>query len=88
MRSLEVHELKEHLSEILDRVQEKEETVEITNDGKVVAFLIPVLKPHPSFERPEGDIWTDMDRLAAEIAARWQGCTSAVDAVRDVRRDL
>jgi prevent-host-death family protein len=88
MRAVEVHELKEHISEILHEVQEKREIVEVTNQGEVVALLIPVLKPQPPFERPEGDIWADMDRLTAEIDARWQGSTNAVDAVRDVRREL
>jgi prevent-host-death family protein len=88
MRTIQVHELKEHLSEILHQVQEKGETVEITIDGEAVAFLIPVLKPPPSFERPEADIWADMDRLTTEISARWPKDVSAVDAVRDVRREL
>ena len=88
MKTIEVHELKEHLSEILDWVQEQEEAVEITIHGEGVALIIPVLKPPPSFERPEGDIWADMDRLAVEISARWKGSLSAVEAVREVRREL
>ena len=38
-------------------------------------------------ENPTGAIWTDMDRLAAEIGAHWPANVAATEAVRDVRRD-
>ena len=88
MKIVQVHELKERISEILDELQEKGETIEITNHGEVVALLVPMVKHQPPFERPEEDIWANMDRLATEISARWQGSTGAVDAVREVRREL
>ncbi len=33
-------------------------------------------------------LWADMDRLAGEITAPWTGSPSAVDAVREGRREL
>lgn len=88
MKTFAVCELEAHMSEILRVVEETGEAVELTRDGKVIAHLIPAHKPQLPFGRPEGDIWADMDRLAAEIDARWQGSTDAVDAVHDVRREL
>jgi len=88
MKTVEVRELEAHISEILRMVQETGEVIELTRDAEVLAHLIPAHKPQLPFERPEGDIWANMDRLAVELSARWQGSTNAVDAVRDVRRDL
>ena len=88
MKTLGVRELKERISEMLHLVQEKGEIIEVTNRGEVVAFLVPAHKPHQRAEQPSGAIWTDFDRLAAEIGVRWLEDVSAVDAVRDVRREL
>ena len=88
MKTFAVCELEAHMSEILRMVQETGEAIELTRDGEVIAHLIPARKPQLPFGPPEGDIWADMDRLAAEISARWPKNVSAVDAVRDVRREL
>ncbi len=34
------------------------------------------------------DVWANLDRLSAEITALWPKDVSAVDAIRDVRREL
>ncbi len=88
MKTVGIRELKEHTSEILRELQQNRETVEVTNRGEVVALLIPVNKQKHSLEPPDRAIWADMDRLTAEISARWPKDVSAVDAVRDVRREL
>ncbi len=88
MRTLGVRELKERISEMLHLVQEKGEIIEVTNRGEVVALLVPAHKPQQPVEQPSGAIWTDFDRIAAEIGVRWPKDVSAVDAVRDVRREL
>ena len=88
MKTVGIRELKEHTSEILRELQQNKETVEVTNRGEVVALLIAVNKPGYTLEPPDRAIWTDMDRLTAEISARWHKDVSAVDAVRDVRREL
>ena len=88
MKTVGIRERKEHTSEILRELQQNKETVEVTNRGEVVALLIAVNKPKHSLEPPDRAIWTDMDRLTAEISARWPKDVSAVDAVRDVRREL
>ena len=88
MKRLGVRELKERISEMLHLVQEKGEIIEVTNRGEVIALLVPAHKPQQPTEQPGGAIWTNFDRLAAEIGVRWPEGVSAVDAVRDVRREL
>ncbi len=88
MKTVGIRELKEHTSEILRELQQNKETVEVTNRGEVVALLIPVNKPGHTLEPPDRALWTDMDRLTAEISARWPKDVSAVDAILDVRREL
>ena len=88
MKTLGVRELKERISEMLHLVQEKGEIIEVTNRGEVVALLVPAHKPQQPAEQPSGAIWTDFDRLAAEIDVRWPKDVSSVDAVHDVRREL
>ena len=87
MGSVGVRELKEQTSRILRRVREGRETIDVTYRGKVVARLVPV----EQIGTDTGDFahfWANMDRLAAEIGARWPEGLSAADAVSEQRRDL
>ncbi len=88
MKTIGVRELEEHISEILHQVQETGEIVDVTNDGEIIAHLVPVSTAQLPAEVLGGAVWTDLDRLRAEIAAHWKGSTNAVDALRDVRREL
>ncbi len=88
MKTLDVGELIEHIDEVLRMVEKEGETIEITNHGEVIAHLVPVRMPESTTESAKRDVWTDLDRLAAEIGDHWPADISAVDAVRDVRRDL
>jgi len=88
MKTLGVRELKERISEILRLVEEEGETVEVTKRGEVIARLVPARKSQQPIEQNDDAVWTDLERLAAEISAHWPSNVSAVDAVRDVRRDL
>lgn len=82
-----VRELKARTSEVLRRVREQGETIDITYRGEVVAQLIPV-QPTQPVERGAGAVWTNLDRLAAEIGRHWPPDVSAADAVSEVRRKL
>ncbi len=91
MRAVGVRELKEQTSEVLRRVREGRETIEITYRGKVVARLVPVApaeQPEATSAADFARIWADMDRLAEEIGARWPKGLSAADAVSQDRREL
>jgi prevent-host-death family protein len=87
MTTIGVRELRQHTSKILRRVREEGETVEITYHGEVIARLIPVKRPQPADEEIAA-ILTDLEELSAEISAKWPEGVSALDAIRDVRRDL
>ena len=88
MKTLEAHELAEHIDEILRLINEDGETIEVTNGHEVVAHLVPTSRPKHLTKRGPSEAWKDLERLSAEISAHWPKGVSAVDAVRDVRRDL
>ncbi len=87
MITVGIRELKQQTSKILRRVRENGEIIEITYHGETVARLVPVAPPEPTHEDAAA-VWADLDQLTAEISARWPEGVSAVEAVRDVRRDL
>ncbi len=53
MASVGVRELKQHTSEVLRRVRENGETIEVTFRGRVVARLVPV-EPRATRRRGRG----------------------------------
>lgn len=87
MRSIGVRELKQQASRVIRRVRERREGIEVTYRGRVVARLIPVVSGR---RRASGavPVWSDLDRLAAEIGARWPARRTAAEAVREGRREL
>lgn len=86
MSSVGVRELKEHASEIVRRVREDGETIDITYRGEVVATI----KPKPKSSQQEIDaFWERVDNLRRDIAAHMgHGPVDAVQLVREQRRDL
>jgi prevent-host-death family protein len=86
MATVGIRDLKRRTSEIVRRVREEHASVDITYRGRVVARIVPV--DRDSEKGQASDAWTDLDALGCEIAERWPHGVSAVDAVRDVRRDL
>lgn len=88
MSSIGIRELKAHTGEVLRRVRKGGETVEITFHGRVVARLMPAAPPAFPGIAEKNPVWSDLDKLAAEIGARWPDGLSAVEAVREGRRDL
>lgn len=86
MSEVGIRELKANASELVRRVREGE-IIDITYYGEVVARLIPAKQSKPAAEELES-LWRSMDELAEEIGAKWTGSSSAVDAVREGRREL
>ena len=83
MLTVGIRELKQQASELVRRVREKGDKVQVTFHGKVVALLIPV----ESIEKKANTrAWDDLDQLASEIAARWPDGISAVEAIAENRR--
>jgi prevent-host-death family protein len=86
MPAIGIRELKERTSEILRRVREDRDTFEVTYHGKVIARIVPVAQP-PSEEELKR-VWERWDRLAEEISKYWPKDVSAVQAIREDRREL
>jgi prevent-host-death family protein len=87
VHSVGVRELKEQTSQILRRVRENGEEIQITYHGRVVARLVPASVPRLDSTTLSA-IWTNLDRVAAEIGARWPSGVTAADAVSEGRREL
>ncbi|GAC1349708.1 MAG: hypothetical protein NVSMB27_25350 [Ktedonobacteraceae bacterium] len=79
----------EQFEEILPRVVEEGEVIEITDNGEVIAHLVPTSKPKQTVEQRDSDAWANLKRIASELAPYWSDKNiDAVEIVRDVRRDL
>ncbi len=87
MRSIGVRELKQQASRVIRRVRQRREEVQVTYRGQVVARLIPVASGRRRTSEA-APVWSDLDRLAAEIGARWPARRTAANAVREGRREL
>ena len=59
----------------------------ITRHGRVIAHLVPA-RPSSAALTDLSALWADLDALAAEIGARWPADQTAVEAVRQERREL
>lgn len=82
-----IRELKQRTSHILRQVREKKETITVTHRGRAVARIVPV--EDAESKRAEAlAVWAEMDELAREIGAHWPEGVSAVEAVREQRREL
>ena len=87
MTGVGIRELKANASEIVRRVREQGEIINITYHGEVVARLVPA-QPAPPAADEIAALLVDLDQLAAEIGAAWPRGVSAQAAIQDVRRDL
>lgn len=87
MEKVGIKQLKRDASAILKAVRENSQTIVVTYRGEPVAQIVP-------FERDEErrrrirDGLARMDELAATIGELTEGSVSAVDLVREQRRDL
>jgi antitoxin (DNA-binding transcriptional repressor) of toxin-antitoxin stability system len=87
MSLVNVRELKTNTTQLLHRVRQQGEIIDIIYKGEIVARLVPVLEIKPQTV-PLSDLWLEMDRLAGKVDEQWSGNFSAVAAVREVRREL
>ena len=85
---LDKQELRGRIDEILHMLEEGE-TFEVTEQGRVIAHVVPVSEPKQSVEQRDSDAWANLKRIASELAPYWPDKNiDAVEIVRDVRRDL
>ncbi|HEX9988296.1 MAG TPA: hypothetical protein VGE45_07450 [Chloroflexia bacterium] len=83
MRTIEMEELEEHISEVIRQASEKGETIEVTENGTVRALLVPV-----NYQGPHEDGEMDLEALVAEIGRHLPERVDAVEMIRDIRREL
>ena len=86
MATIGVRALKARTSDVLRRVRERGEEIDVTHRGSVVARIVPVGPVHA--RRRSAAAWAEFDRVAREIGRRWPRGVSAVRAVREGRRRL
>ena len=87
MGEIGIRELKQRANEILRRVREQKETFTVTYRGRPVARLVPV--EDMESKRAEAlAVLAEADELARKIGALWLKDVSAVEAVREQRREL
>jgi len=84
MLSVGIRELKREASELIRKVRETGNPVQITYHGKIVARLIPV-SPESNLDA-EKEAWEELDTLAIEIGQNWPAGLSASEAVAEGRR--
>ena len=85
MLSLDVNEFIERIDDMLRRVEEEGETIEITKQNVVIARMVPARKRRRGGSQDQLAVWNELERISAEISAYWPQGLSAVDAVRDAR---
>jgi prevent-host-death family protein len=87
MASVGVRELKEHISEVLRRVEDNGEAIEITRRGKVIATLIPIerRRSEESIQRVQQQLDAIRRSIAADIG---NAPVDSVALVREQRRNL
>jgi antitoxin (DNA-binding transcriptional repressor) of toxin-antitoxin stability system len=114
MRMFDIHELEDHITEVLQSMQGTGQTVAVTKGGEIIAHLVPASTPSLLAKPPDDDFWTNrikserdarrsettsavddlqeawnnFDRLVTELGVQWPEGVDAVDAVREVRREL
>jgi prevent-host-death family protein len=86
MTTIEIDQLKDHINDALQQVEERGEIIEVTRQGLVVARLVPVQEQ--ARDRDANGAWSALLRLRDEISADWPEGVSAQDAIKDVRREL
>ena len=88
MTRVKIRELKAHASELIRRVHEDGETIEITLRGRAVARLAPLANVSASSPQERADFWAEWRELSKRIGEAWPQGFSAGDAVREQRRAL
>ena len=88
MATVAIRELHEQTDDVLRRVREQGEPVDVVDGNQIVAILVPVLPMTDEFRARTIAALDALDEVAEQIGGEWTDGMSAADAVRDVRREL
>ncbi|MEX0781385.1 MAG: type II toxin-antitoxin system prevent-host-death family antitoxin [Dehalococcoidia bacterium] len=86
-----VRQFKNEATRIVREVREERAEYVITVDGEPAAKLVPIEPSRESIEERDQEIrrhLREVDEIAARITAAWKSPLSAVEAVKEQRRDL
>lgn len=86
METIGVRELKTRATEIVRRVREEGAAFEVTYRRRPVARLVPIAGS--TIDGSVEAFLERLDRTAEQIGRHWPAGVSAVEAVREVRREL
>jgi len=86
VKTVGVREFKTNPSKYLRLVKEENQEFDITVRGQTMARLVPV-EQHPN-PNELAEYWRQHRQLAHEISKHWPADVSAVEAVREQRREL
>lgn len=87
MATVGIKELKERTTEILTRVRDAGEPIDITLRGEVIARIVPVARTQAARERTRMAL-ADLKQLAAEIGQRDLPPMNAATIIAEERREL
>jgi antitoxin (DNA-binding transcriptional repressor) of toxin-antitoxin stability system len=85
MVTIDVRELEEHPAEVMRQVKGGE-TVQLVEGGKAVATITPAQRPYSEEEAKA--FLAELQRMAGEIGKYLPKHVDAVEAVREIRREL
>ncbi len=92
MKTMNTQELVEHINEILHMIKEDGETIEVTDDGKVVAHLVPTDTNSSQQQHIKRNPAAFLDMLNRHTNAVSEQISEksvdATDIVREGRREL
>ncbi len=83
MKIVVIPEVEDDISEALNAV-EQGETVGVARHGHIIASLVPTRRCRRT-QREIDEIIAEMDRVAAELSARWPAGVTVEEAIEDVR---
>lgn len=85
-KSVGVRELKANASKYVRLVHEENQEFDITVRGRTVARLVPPVRRTSAEELDE--YWQRHRQVAQELSKHWPADVSAVEAIREQRREL
>ena len=91
MVAIQAKDLRDQADDVLRRLRTTGEPFEIVDDGQIVARLVPAVSSQDRAGTDDDDVerWLEeMDRLAEQISATLPEGTTALDPIRDIRREL
>ena len=93
MSTIGIKELQERAEDLVNRVEETGESIEIVVHGRVAARLVPSrwtdeVEPLSEAERAQTEeALARLKEIGEKLSKHWPEGVSAVDAIRDVRRE-